>query len=333
MTAGVAGTRQPELERLLHACRRAVAANDRAAARRLARQAVRLAPHDGRTWLHLAGASTPRAALAYIGRALELDPNDGRARAALRWLVRRLPPELRSAGQPARRIPEQAPPNIAPLEALSRRSLLAPGVLVPALAIVLGGVIWYGNQPADAGNPRLAAAPVEKATRTPTPTFTPSATPTPTPTVTPVPTETPIPTITPTPGPNLSWEYTDDPLALAHEGRWIDVDLGEQTVTAYDGASPIRSFSVSTGTWAHPTVTGQFRVYVKLTATDMAGPGYYLPGVPYTMYFYRGYAIHGTYWHSNFGTPMSHGCVNLRTPDSEWVFDFASVGTLVNVHP
>jgi lipoprotein-anchoring transpeptidase ErfK/SrfK len=64
----------------------------------------------------------------------------------------------------------------------------------------------------------------------------------------------------------------------------------------------------------------------------MAGPGYYLPDVPYTMYFYRGYGIHGTYWHSNFGTPMSHGCVNMQTDEAGWMFNWASVGTLVNVH-
>ena len=95
----------------------------------------------------------------------------------------------------------------------------------------------------------------------------------------------------------------------------------------------MKEFIVSTGTSAHPTVTGQFRIYVKLRSTAMAGPGYYLPDVPFTMYFYKGYALHGTYWHSNFGMPMSHGCVNLRTSDAEWLFNWASVGTLVNVHP
>jgi lipoprotein-anchoring transpeptidase ErfK/SrfK len=50
------------------------------------------------------------------------------------------------------------------------------------------------------------------------------------------------------------------------------------------------------------------------------------------MYFYDGYGIHGTYWHNNFGTPMSHGCVNLTIEDSAWMFDFASVGTVVFVH-
>jgi lipoprotein-anchoring transpeptidase ErfK/SrfK len=50
------------------------------------------------------------------------------------------------------------------------------------------------------------------------------------------------------------------------------------------------------------------------------------------MYFYRGYGLHGTYWHNNFGTPMSHGCVNLSTPDARWLFSWAPVGTKVVSH-
>ena len=81
--------------------------------------------------------------------------------------------------------------------------------------------------------------------------------------------------------------------------------------------------TVSTGLPNTPTMVGEFRVYLKLTATAMAGPGYYLPGVPYTMYFYGGYALHGTYWHNNFGNPMSHGCVNLSTEDARRLFEWA----------
>ena len=114
--------------------------------------------------------------------------------------------------------------------------------------------------------------------------------------------------------------------------RWIDVNLTQQMVYAYQGDTVVNSFLVSTGTWQYPTVTGQYHIYVKLRYTDMAGPGYYLPNVPYTMYFYQGYGLHGTYWHHNFGTPMSHGCVNLSIPDSEWLYNWASVGTLVNIH-
>jgi LysM repeat protein len=116
------------------------------------------------------------------------------------------------------------------------------------------------------------------------------------------------------------------------DGRWIDVDLSAQRLTAYQGSTAVRSTLVSTGLPRTPTPTGQFRVYVKYASTTMSGPGYYLPNVPYTMYFYRGYGIHGTYWHSNFGHPMSHGCINLPTSEAQWLFNWASVNTLVNIH-
>ena len=92
-----------------------------------------------------------------------------------------------------------------------------------------------------------------------------------------------------------SWSYSLDPSELADEGRWIDVDVGQQRLTAYDGSTPVKSFVVSTGTAAHPTVVGQFRIWIKLEFTDMRGPGYYLEDVPYTMYFYQGYGLHGTH--------------------------------------
>jgi lipoprotein-anchoring transpeptidase ErfK/SrfK len=116
-------------------------------------------------------------------------------------------------------------------------------------------------------------------------------------------------------------------------GRWIDVDLSEQRLTAYEDDVPVRWVTVSTGLPATPTPEGQFRIYVKFVADDMEGPGYYLQDVPYAMYFYLGYGVHGTYWHDNFGQPMSHGCVNLPTSEAEWLFNWASVGTLVNIHP
>lgn len=122
--------------------------------------------------------------------------------------------------------------------------------------------------------------------------------------------------------------------AIASNGntRWIDVDLTNQRVYAYEGETVVNSFLVSTGTWLTPTVTGQYHIYLKYVSNKMSGPGYYLPDVPYIMYFYGSYGLHGTYWHNNFGTPMSHGCVNLRTEDAGWLYDWASIGTLVNVH-
>ena len=115
-------------------------------------------------------------------------------------------------------------------------------------------------------------------------------------------------------------------------GRWIDVDLSAQRITAYAGNTRVRSTLVSTGRRWTPTPTGRFRIYVKYRSASMSGPGYYLPSVPYIMYFYRGYGLHGTYWHSNFGHPMSHGCINLPTSEAQWFFSWASVGTLVNIH-
>jgi len=115
-------------------------------------------------------------------------------------------------------------------------------------------------------------------------------------------------------------------------GHWIDVDLSQQRLYAYAGDTLMNSFLVSTGTWQTPTVMGKYKVWIKLRYSDMTGPGYFLPDVPYVMYFYGDYGIHGTYWHNNFGTPMSHGCVNLSIPDAAWLYDFSAVGTTVNVH-
>ncbi|MFC2046339.1 LysM peptidoglycan-binding domain-containing protein [Chloroflexota bacterium] len=114
--------------------------------------------------------------------------------------------------------------------------------------------------------------------------------------------------------------------------KWIDVDLSSQTTRAMRGNTVVKKMVVSTGLARYPTPTGRFRVYAKYRSTPMSGPGYYLPGVPHTMYFYRGYALHGTYWHSNFGRRMSHGCINLKRSNAAWLFNWSPHGTLVVIH-
>jgi lipoprotein-anchoring transpeptidase ErfK/SrfK len=119
-----------------------------------------------------------------------------------------------------------------------------------------------------------------------------------------------------------------DTLQLAHQPaypgeKWIEVNVTTQQVTAWEGNTPVLTYIVSTGLPNTPTVLGEFNIYWKLEKTPMSGPGYYLPDVPYTMYFYGGYALHGTYWHENFGQPMSHGCVNLETENAKKLFDWA----------
>ncbi len=158
-------------------------------------------------------------------------------------------------------------------------------------------------------------------TRQPPPTFTPTTTPRPTRTPTPTPTATasPVPTSWPTPTPTPTF--------------WIDVDLSEQKLYAYRGNKVLKEFTVSTGRWNTPTPVGQFRVWIKLLYDDMQGPGYFYPKVPYVLYFYQGYGIHGTYWGTPIGQPASAGCVTMSNEDAAWVYEHAEVGTLINIHP
>lgn len=114
--------------------------------------------------------------------------------------------------------------------------------------------------------------------------------------------------------------------------RWIDVDLSKQRLSAMQGKKVAYSLSVSTGKASTPTPTGKFLINSKYRYTRMRGADYDVPNVPYTMYFHQGYGIHGAYWHNNFGTPVSHGCVNVPVNLAGKVFNWASVGTLVVVH-
>ena len=125
---------------------------------------------------------------------------------------------------------------------------------------------------------------------------------------------------------------TDEPYIPAGGEKWIEVNLSEQTLYAWEDDQIIASFLVSTGLPGYETPVGTFKVWVKLLYDDMTGVGYDLDDVPYVMYFYYGYGIHGTYWHHNFGTPMSHGCVNMETSEAEWLFNWAYVGIQVEVH-
>jgi LysM repeat protein len=126
-------------------------------------------------------------------------------------------------------------------------------------------------------------------------------------------------------------QFVPDPPTL-YVGRQVVVDLSDQMVYAYQDGVLVRSLQVSTGLPGSETVLGDYKVYSKLESQRMVGPGYDLPGVPYVMYFYQGYALHGTYWHHNFGHPMSHGCVNMPTPEAEWFYNnFVDVGTPVHV--
>lgn len=114
-------------------------------------------------------------------------------------------------------------------------------------------------------------------------------------------------------------------------GKFILVDLSDSMTYAYQDGVLVYSALSSMGLPATPTVVGRFSIYRRVREQTMSGPGYSLPGVQYVQYFYQGYALHGAYWHNNFGQPMSRGCVNMTNEDARWFYNFAEIGTPVHV--
>ncbi|PIW07407.1 hypothetical protein COW38_02860 [Candidatus Collierbacteria bacterium CG17_big_fil_post_rev_8_21_14_2_50_45_7] len=142
-------------------------------------------------------------------------------------------------------------------------------------------------------------------------------------------------------------EYIQVPSSLAQEKtnlpvlgqttipKRIEVDLTNQRLYAYEGNILVYNFLISSGKWGK-TPTGVFRIWIKLRYTKMEGGSktlgtyYNLPNVPYTMFFYNnnvpkyvGYGIHAAYWHNNFGHPMSHGCIHMKTEEAGLLYDWA----------
>jgi lipoprotein-anchoring transpeptidase ErfK/SrfK len=122
-------------------------------------------------------------------------------------------------------------------------------------------------------------------------------------------------------------------------GKWIAVNLFEQTMAVYEGQRMIYASLVSSGLGAWPTRPGTFQIYSKLPETKMSGAYardksdfYYLEDVPWTMYFDQSIALHGAYWHDGYGFRKSHGCVNLSPADSVWLYNWAEIGTTVYVY-
>jgi len=112
------------------------------------------------------------------------------------------------------------------------------------------------------------------------------------------------------------------------EEKWIEVSLAQQKLRAWEGNSIVKEFSISSGKWAK-TPKGTFHIWYKTRYQAMKGGSkplgtyYFLPNVPDNMFFHQGYAIHGAYWHNNFGQPMSHGCVNEPLAQAHELFEWA----------
>ena len=132
-----------------------------------------------------------------------------------------------------------------------------------------------------------------------------------------------------------AWKYFDmighQPGPRIGSGREIVIVLGTQSAYAYENGVLQKAARVSAGKRATPTIKGDHKIWLKRRSQTMSGPGYSLDNVEWVMYFYQDYAIHGAWWHMNFGQPMSHGCVNLTNADAQWFYNFASIGTPVYV--
>ena len=120
--------------------------------------------------------------------------------------------------------------------------------------------------------------------------------------------------------------------------KWIDINLSNKTVTAYEGATVVHGpVSIVDGAPATPTVTGTYHIYLKHRVQTMQGENadgstYVTEDVPWVSYFYSGYAFHGAPWRSSFGYSGSHGCINMPVSEAEWIYNWAEEGTTVVSH-
>jgi lipoprotein-anchoring transpeptidase ErfK/SrfK len=116
---------------------------------------------------------------------------------------------------------------------------------------------------------------------------------------------------------------------VAEDEQWIHVDLAEQVLVAYEGDRPVLATLVSSGKEGFEPPVGLFRVHKKYATVTMSGPDpdagtYTVEEVPWTMYYWGSFALHGAYWHDEFGRVRSHGCTNLPPIDAHWLFHWSA---------
>ncbi|MGE0784532.1 MAG: L,D-transpeptidase [Sandaracinaceae bacterium] len=123
-------------------------------------------------------------------------------------------------------------------------------------------------------------------------------------------------------------EPVERPRSVRGEATWVHVDVSEQTAVLYRGDRPIYATLISSGLEGHDTPRGEFRIRRKFVSDTMANLGpdagddsYRIDDVPFTQYFSRSIALHGAFWHNQFGLRRSHGCVNLAPRDARYLFE------------
>ena len=128
------------------------------------------------------------------------------------------------------------------------------------------------------------------------------------------------------------------PYQAAPGEKWVDLNLSNKTVTAYEGATVVHGpVSIVDGAAETPTVTGTYKVYLQYESQTMRGENadgspYVAENVPWVSYFYSGYAFHGAGWRSSFGYSGSHGCVNMPVSEAQWIYNWVDTNTVVQSH-
>jgi lipoprotein-anchoring transpeptidase ErfK/SrfK len=316
---------------------------DRHTARRWAEYALTLNPNAEEPWLLLAGMANPRSSVGYVQRALKINPNSETARLALLWAKERL--ETAAPTQiPARSEPPKHSPRRGMLYPLLLVGLVCCLVLViaavsavasPAVASILKRV----SQPTATYPAQFAQANIAKPTftSTPTQTLTPTITPSPTPTETPgvleaaiIP-DTPVPERAAVQAPDAAPSYTGN--------KYIIVDISEQHMYVYEGGALIYSFVASTG-MNNSTRAGLFHVQSKIPNAYGATWNIWMPN--WLGIYYSGGLENGIHalpilpsgarlWSGFLGRPISYGCVVLGEYESELLYNWAEIGTPVEI--
>ena len=145
--------------------------------------------------------------------------------------------------------------------------------------------------------------------------------------------------------PKQSTSVLGDTISLpSSSAKQIYVDLTTQILTAFEDGQKKFEYKISSGTW-NRTPNGTFTIWAKVRSQKMSGGSkelgtyFYLPNVPHVLFFYNdktakklGYSIHGAYWHNNFGVPMSHGCINMKTTEVGSIYNWAEIGTTITIN-
>ncbi|WP_243230686.1 L,D-transpeptidase family protein [Microbacterium sp. CIAB417] len=131
---------------------------------------------------------------------------------------------------------------------------------------------------------------------------------------------------------NFALSVTETPFETTGLVRRAEVDLSEQRAYFFENDKLVNSWYISSGRAGHETETGHFTIRAHVRIQDMVGEDYVTKDVPWVTYFNGNQAFHGTYWHSNYGNVMSHGCVNMPISAAKWVYEWAPDGVEVWVH-